>query len=257
MTSPTITDHRTPRGIVITGGGSGIGRAAAHAFAERGDLVLVVGRSAESLAETARNAPNVRTLAIDITDPAAPAEIVDAALRELGRIDVLVNNAGTASFQRIGALDRATVLEQVGTNLLAPIFLTQQALDALAAVGGLVVNVSSAGSIGLRAMPDSSVYAATKVGLDSLTRSWAVELAEKGVRVVSLAPGLVNTGVAVRAGMPQAAYDEFLAGMRPRIPAGRVGVPEDIAWWIVALAEPGAGYANGALFSIDGGLSLT
>lgn len=246
-----------PRGVVITGGGTGIGRASAHAFAARGDRVLVVGRSGSTLAETVKDYDNVWAFAIDITDPAAPAAIIDTALRELGRIDILVNNAAVAGFDALGGLDRAAVIAQVDTNLLAPIFLTQQALDALEATRGTVVNVSSAGSIGVRAMPNSSIYAATKVGIDSLTRSWAVELAPRGIRVLAVAPGLVDTGVAVRAGMPREAYDQFLTDMLTRIPSGRVGSPEEIAWWIVALTEPAAEYANGALFAIDGALSVT
>ncbi|MGP4020940.1 SDR family NAD(P)-dependent oxidoreductase [Saccharopolyspora sp. 5N708] len=251
------TQGESPRGVVITGGGTGIGRATAHAFAARGDRVLVVGRSFDSLAATAAAHDGVRALAVDIGHPDAPEQIVETALGELGRIDVLVNNAATAGFEPLGKLDRSAVVAQVETNLLAPIFLTQAAMEPLAATGGTVVNIGSAGCIGLRAMPESSVYAATKVGLDSLTRTWAVELAPHGIRAVAIAPGLIDTGVAVRAGMPQPEYDDFLAGMLPRIPAGRVGAPEDIAWWVVALTEPGARYANGAVFAVDGGLSVT
>jgi C-7 ketoreductase len=97
-----------------------------------------------------------------------------------------------------------------------------------------------------------------KVALDSLTRTWAVELGPKGIRVVSVAPGLVDTGGAVRAGMmPEPVYQDFLNGMRSKVPAGRIGDPEDIAWWIVRITQPGAGYATGAVLAVDGGLSLT
>ncbi len=242
---------------MVTGGGTGIGRATAHAFARRGDRVLVVGRSPGALAEVAAAGDRIRTLAVDVTDPAGPEAVVAAALRAFGRLDVLVNNAATAGFETIGALDRAAVREQVETNLVAPVFLTQAAVEPLAETGGTVVNIGSAGCIGLRAMPESAVYAATKVGLDSPTRSWAVELAPRGVRVVGIAPGLVDTGVAVRAGMPEPAYREFLAAMLPRIPAGRIGLPEDIAWWVLALTEPGAAYANGVVVAVDGALSVT
>ncbi|MEV4498037.1 ketoreductase [Micromonospora arborensis] len=246
-----------PRGVVVTGGGTGIGRATAHAFADRGDRVLVVGRSESTLAETAKHRDGISVLPIDVTDPAAPDVIVETALRECGRLDVLVNNAATAGFATLEELDPASVRAEVATNLLAPILLTQRAVAPLAATGGTVVNISSAGSLGLRAMPGSSVYAATKVGLDASTRTWAVELAPRGIRVVAIAPGLVDTEVAVRAGMSREAYDEFLASMLPRIPSGRVGVPEDIAWWVVALTEPGAGYANGMVLAVDGALSVT
>ncbi|OLR89589.1 SDR family NAD(P)-dependent oxidoreductase [Actinokineospora bangkokensis] len=249
--------QHTPRRVVVTGGGTGIGRATAHAFADRGDRVLVVGRSPEPLAEAAGGRPGVRALAADITAPDGPDLVVETALRELGGIDVLVNNAATAGFDVLGGFDPAAVRHQVETNLVAPVLLTQAALDPLTESAGTVVNIGSAGCIGLRAMPESGVYAATKVGLDALTRTWAVELAPRRIRVLGIAPGLVDTGVAERAGMPRQVYEDVLAAMLPRIPAGRVGDPADIAWWVVALTEPGAAYANGAVIAVDGGLSVT
>jgi C-7 ketoreductase len=243
--------------VVVTGAGTGIGRATARAFADCGDGVLAVGRTGTTLRETARGRTGIQVLTADITDLDAPAAVVDTAIREFGRIDVLVNNAALGCFDPIGKLADDTVRAQVATNLVAPVLLTQQALDALAASRGVVVNVSSAGAIGLRAMPNSSVYAATKAGLDSLTRTWAVELAPRGIRVVSIAPGLIDTGMGVRAGLPQEAYDGFLAAMSPQVPSGRIGTPEEIAAWIVRLSGSDSAYVNGALLAVDGGLSLT
>lgn len=244
---------------MISGGGTGIGRACAHAFAGRGDRVLILGRSAETLAEAARTggAGGIHPLVVDLTDPAAPALVVDRALDLFGRVDVLVNNAATTSFAAMGELTRAATVAQIETNLLAPILLTQQALGALENTRGTVVNISSAGSLGLRSMPTNSVYAATKAGLDMLTRTWAVELAPRGVRVIGLAPGLVDTGVGVRGGMTQASYEQFLSEMAPRIPSGRVAAPAEIAWWVLRLTETGAEYANGVVVAVDGALSVT
>jgi NAD(P)-dependent dehydrogenase (short-subunit alcohol dehydrogenase family) len=245
------------RGIVITGGGTGIGRATAHAFADAGDAVLIVGRSTDTLAETAKGRDGVHTLTLDITAPDAATTVVETARRLLGRIDVLVNNAGVASFARLGSLPQESIEAQIKTNLIAPTLLTQQALDPLEESGGLVINVSSAGSIGLRTIPDNAVYCATKAGLDVLTRTWAVELAPRGIRVVGVAPGVTDTGVALRAGVSQADYEEFMSRMQTEIPLGRVGAPEDIAWWIVTLASAGGGYLNGAVVPVDGALSVT
>jgi nogalaviketone/aklaviketone reductase len=248
--------EKTNRAIVITGGGTGIGRAAARAFAANGDRVLITGRTKSTLDECAAG-HGIEVLPISITDAGAPQAIADTAQRVLGGIDVLVNNAAAAGFTSMGELDEQEVRNQVETNLLAPILLTQAALPALKATRGTVVNIGSAGAIGVRAMPTSSVYAATKAGLDSLTRTWAMELGATGVRVVSLAPGLVNTGVGIRAGMPEAAYNAFLDGMQAQIPSGRVGTPDEIAWWILQLTDPKASYAHGCLVVIDGGLSVT
>lgn len=245
------------KAVVITGGGTGIGAATARAFAEEGAHVLIVGRSVSTLKETAEGNDRIRFLVADVHDRDAPGEIVGAALREFGRIDVLVNNAAVTGFAALDGLDRDSVRAQLGTNLIAPVFLTQCALDALEATGGVVVNVSSAGSLGRRAWPENSVYGMAKVALDFLTRTWAVELAPRGIRSVGIAPGVVDTGVGVRAGMSPEAYEGFLAGMAGRIPAGRVGRPEDIAWWIVQLTRPEAAYANGTVLAVDGALSVT
>ncbi|GAA2637842.1 SDR family oxidoreductase [Streptomyces vastus] len=245
------------KAVVVTGGGTGIGAATARAFHAAGAHVLIVGRSTATLKETADGYDRMRHLAADVRDPNAPEEIVAAALREFGRIDVLVNNAAVTRFAALADLDRSAAEAQLGTNLLAPLFLTQHALDALEAAQGTVVNVGSAGSLGRRAWPENSVYGMAKVALDFLTRTWAVELAPRGIRCMGIAPGVVDTGVGVRAGMPPEAYEAFLAGMAKRIPAGRVGRPEDIAWWIVQLTRPEAGYANGAVLAVDGALSVT
>ncbi|MFJ5999426.1 SDR family NAD(P)-dependent oxidoreductase [Streptomyces sp. NPDC092370] len=253
----TQATHSDAKGVIVTGGGTGIGAATARAFAEDGARVLVVGRTEARLKETAAGHERIRALAVDVHDEDAPRLIVERALEEFGRLDVLVNNAAVTGFAALDGLERDTVRAQLGTNLLAPVFLAQAALDALEETGGVVVNVSSAGSLGRRAWPENSVYGMAKVALDFLTRTWAVELAPRGIRSVGIAPGVVDTGVGVRAGMPEEAYQGFLEQMAGRIPAGRVGRPEDIAWWIVQLARPEAAYANGTVLAVDGALSVT
>jgi nogalaviketone/aklaviketone reductase len=243
------------RAVIITGGGTGIGRATARMFADRGDRVLVVGRSEDTLAATADGHPAIHTLAVDITAPDGPALVVRTALRALGRIDVLVNNAAVARPQPLAELDPASADEQFAVNLRAPILLTRQALDALAETGGTVVNLSTAGSLGRRAWPGMSVYGASKVAVDFLTRTWAAELAPRGIRVVAVAPGVIDTGMGRRMGATREEYRQFLAEVRTRIPCGRVGSPEEIAWWIVHIVRPQAGYATGTVFAVDGGAS--
>jgi C-7 ketoreductase len=250
--------ENTQRSVIVTGGGSGIGRAVTRAFAARGDRVLVVGRTAGPLAETVDGHKDAHALAVDITDPAAPEAVVREVHERLdGVVDVLVNNAATAAFGHLGELDRTAVEAQVATNLVAPVLLTQALLGPLETASGLVVNIGSAGALGRRAWPGNAVYGATKAGLDLLTRSWAVELGPRGIRVVGVAPGVIETGAGVRAGMPQEAYDGFLEAMGQRVPLGRVGRPEDVAWWVVRLADPEAAYASGAVLAVDGGLSVT
>nr|AHA81975.1 Arm5 [uncultured bacterium] len=250
-------DSTAPRGVIVTGGGTGIGQATARAFAEHGDQVLVVGRTERTLAETAGGYPNIHALPIDIAPPDAAEAVVTTALRRFGRIDVLVNNASTATPAPLEKIDRETAEGQLEVNLLAPIFLTQRAVEPLAETRGTVVNLSSAGSLGRRAWPYFSLYGATKVAIDFLTRTWAVELAPRGVRVVAIAAGVVETGMGVRTGSTPEEYAQFLEWMKTVTPLGRVGQPHEIAWWVRQLTEPEAGYATGTVFAIDGGASVT
>ncbi|GHB16664.1 ketoreductase [Streptomyces viridiviolaceus] len=247
----------TPRTVIITGGGTGIGRAAAHRFAAQGDRVLVVGRTAAALEAAADGHDRIRTLVADVTEPGAGEKVVEAALRAYGRLDVLVNNAGTGTFAPLAKLDRDATQQQLATNLVGPAFLAQAALDALEAAGGTIVNVSSAGSLGIQGFPDNSVYWATKAALNHFTRTWAVELAPRGIRVVSVAPGVTDTGIGERVGMSADEYRAFLDRLAERIPLGRVATPEDVAWWITTLADPAGRYMTGAVVPVDGGLSLT
>ncbi|MEU4584488.1 SDR family oxidoreductase [Kitasatospora aureofaciens] len=244
------------RTVVVTGGGTGIGRATARAFAADGAEVLVVGRTAETLAQTAAGHVGIRTLTADITAPDAAEHIVAAAVESSGRIDVLVHNAAAVLPEPAGSLTRGHARTQLETNLLAPLFLTQAALPALEAAGGTVVCVSTAATLGRRAFPGLSVYGATKVALDFLVRTWAVELAPRGIRAVGVAPGETDTGIGERMGWSAEDIARHQAESAARTPSGRVGRPEDVAWWIVRLARPEAGYTSGTVVAVDGAASV-
>ncbi|MFI9505129.1 SDR family NAD(P)-dependent oxidoreductase [Nocardia sp. NPDC052566] len=241
--------------MIITGGGTGIGRALARSYAEEHE-VLVVGRTESALHETAAGHDNIHVLAADITDHGSAELVVKTAQRALGRVDVLVNNAATAVPAPLADVEAASAESQVAVNLLAPIFLTQAALDALAETRGAVLNISSSGASGGRAWPGFSVYGATKVALEFLTRTWSVELAPRGIRVVAIAAGVVESGMGVRMGSTPEEYRAFLADIATRTPAGRVGQPEELAWWARQLTAPAAEFATGSVVVVDGGLSL-
>ncbi|GAA3184787.1 SDR family NAD(P)-dependent oxidoreductase [Nonomuraea roseoviolacea] len=242
------------KGVVITGAGTGIGRATAHRFAAEGARVLVVGRTAARLEETAAAHSSISVFAADGAAADGPERIVEAAMRRLGRIDVLVNNAAITRPAALGAIDRRTAEEQIATNLLAPLFLAQAALPHLASAQGTIVNVSSNPPWG--GWPDNSVYGSTKVALDFLTATWAVELAPKGVRVVSVAPGITATPVLAHAGYTPEQIAAAGEGLVGRIPLGRVAQPAEIAWWIVNVTRPEAAYLTGTVVRVDGGLSV-
>ncbi|MEU2182060.1 SDR family NAD(P)-dependent oxidoreductase [Streptomyces thermolilacinus] len=236
--------------VVVTGGGSGIGRATARAYASQGAQVLVVGRTAGHLEETAEGQSGIRPFVADLVDRDAPERIVATALEATGRIDVLINNAAVPWRARLGEIDRGRAERQVATNLLGPLFLTQSALPHMPA-GATVVNISS--NPPTRGWPANSVYGSTKVALDFLTLTWALELAPRGIRVVSVAPGPTRTPglVQARSGQPPERRDDF-----SRVPLGRSARPEEIAWWITQVTRPEAGYLTGAVLRVDGGLSV-
>ncbi|MEV5751385.1 SDR family oxidoreductase [Actinoallomurus sp. NPDC052308] len=247
------TNPRHGRAVLITGGGTGIGRATARQFAASGAEVLIVGRTAERLAETAEGHPRIRTFVADVAAPNAPADIVAAAVEAFGRIDVLVNNAAITRPAPLGAIERKVAEEQLATNLLAPVFLTQHAVPYLEA-GGTIVNVTS--NPPYYGWPNNSVYGSTKVALDFLTHTWAVELAQRGIRVVSVAPGITATPVLSHAGFSDEQIAVAGKELRARIPLGRIAQPAEIAWWIVNVTRSEAAYLTGTVIRVDGGLSV-
>ncbi|PKV94903.1 NAD(P)-dependent dehydrogenase (short-subunit alcohol dehydrogenase family) [Amycolatopsis echigonensis] len=241
------------KAVIVTGGGTGIGQVTAREFARRGANVLVVGRTAERLAETAEGSPRIRLFAADLTEAGAAEAIVVAALAEFGRIDVLVNNAGIVGPAALGEIKAGAFDEVVATNLLAPVYLVQAAMPHLSETEGAVVNVTTA--IGQRGwpMPGREFYAATKAALESLTRSWAVQLAPRGIRVTAVAPGPVATEIYAREGLSAEQGKAQHEGLREMVPLRRLAQPEEVAHWIVEVASPDAEYITGVVMPVDGG----
>lgn len=235
---------------VITGAGSGIGRATAHAFADRGANVLAVGRSWEKLAATAEGRPSIRPLTADVTDRGSPAAVVDAAMEAFGGIDTLVHCAGVLCHSPLGTISADDFDRVMAVNLRAPLLLTQAALLPLALSGGIVINISA--SLGRRGWPELSLYGATKAGLDFFTRTWAGELADQGIRVVSVAPGPIETPILDGNGLDDDAVSAIHRAQE-LLPLARAGTAQEVAWWIANFAESLASYTTGVILPVDGG----
>ncbi|MDX3263297.1 SDR family NAD(P)-dependent oxidoreductase [Streptomyces sp. MI02-2A] len=242
------------RVVIVTGAGSGIGRATAIAFAESGAHVLGVGRRKDALEETAGAHSGIAVLPLDIREEGAAERAVATAVEKWRRLDVLVNNAGTTAMMPLSETDRSVITDLFDLNVTAPSVLAHAALPHLSDSAGSIVNVSS--SYGHRPLPGGAHYAATKSALEQLTRSWALELASTGVRVNAIAPGPTETDVLAAAGLPQDTINEIRSAERERIPVGRLGDPKDVADWILRLADPRDTHLTGQILTIDGGLEL-
>ena len=247
--------YLTDQVVVLTGAGSGIGRACAAAFARAGAHVLGVGRRAEALATTAAQHPAITPFPADINEEGAPESIIQAAVDRWGRLDVLVNNAGVFAAMPLAQITVHRITELLATNLVAPSLLARAALPYLKAAHGAIVNVSS--TFGHRPAPGAAHYGASKAALEQLTRSWALELAPDRIRVNGVAPGPTESEALTAAGLPDAVIAQIKAGEAARIPLGRRGDPAEVATWILRLADSHTTWLTGQILTVDGGLELT
>jgi NAD(P)-dependent dehydrogenase (short-subunit alcohol dehydrogenase family) len=248
---------------VVTGGSDGIGYAIAQAFAREGADLCLVARNADKLADAAaglaRNGAQVTTVAADLGRPDG-LQRAAAEIGGLGRaVDVLVNNAGTATFVPYLEADRVEYDHSIALNVTAPFFLTQALVPLMPAAGASVINISSyfAGKM-LPGRP-SSLYSLTKGALNSLTKAMAYELAPRGIRVNAIAPGTVDTDLRRRtiAAMPEDAQHAMGELVKRLYPLGRIGQASDLGGIAVFLASSEAAWTTGAIFAVDGGLTIT
>ncbi|MFG2180768.1 SDR family NAD(P)-dependent oxidoreductase [Streptomyces abikoensis] len=252
-----MTTRFSGRTVLVTGGGTGIGRAVALAFAREGARVVVAGRRAEPLRETvaAVEAAGGEATAVtaDVTRPADVEALVERTVQRYGGLDVAVNNVGVfvppAKVADLLEDDWHTVL---ATNLTG-VWLSMKHEIAHMRVngGGAIVNISS--NLGAHTrVPGLGAYAASKAAVSTLTRSAALDHIGDGVRINAVSPGPIETTMSSR---PGESADEKAERMSRDVPAGRAGSPEEVAAAVLYLASDEAAYTVGTELVLDGGVT--
>jgi NAD(P)-dependent dehydrogenase (short-subunit alcohol dehydrogenase family) len=240
--------------VIVTGASSGLGVSFARACAEAGADVVLAARRADKLAGTAdlvrAAGRRALTVATDVADPAQCQAMVDAAVDEFGKVDVLVNNAGVGTAV---PATRETVEEfrsVVDINLNGS-YWAAQACGRVMAPGSSVVNISSVLGITTAALPQAA-YSASKAAIAGLTRDLAQQWGtRKGIRVNAIAPGFFKSE------MTDQYRPGYLESMTPRLVLGRMGDPEELAATLVWLVSDGGGYVTGQTIVVDGGFTIT
>lgn len=234
---------------VVTGGGTGLGRASAVRLANDGFTVAVLGRRAKRLKP--KRGENLHPYACDISDGDQVRKTVNAIRTELGGIDVLFNCAGVFREVPITKTTPEQIDHLIGINLLGTINMTVACVPALKKTKGAVINMSSA--LTARPYDGISLYCAAKGGIEAYARALAVELAGFGVRANVILPGLVRSEIFAAEGWTDKMMDAELRRWGKTYPLGRAGEPEDIAGLVSYLASDDATWVTGVSFPIEGG----
>ena len=246
--------QNTRPAALVTGGGRGIGRAICLALAKEGfDLCINYAAGSSAAEQTAEECRGLGVQAVvlqaDVTNPAECQNLVEKAAGTLGRLDVVVNNAGVNADKLILRMQEADFDKVIDTNLKGAFFCCKAACKLMMRQRyGRIINISSV--VGLHGNAGQSNYAASKAGLIGLTKSLAKEFAARGVTVNAVAPGFIETDMT--AAMPEAAKAAALAA----VPAGRIGHADEVAAAVAFLASSQAAYITGQVLCVDGGMGM-
>jgi len=245
--------------VLVTGASGGIGAESAYHFSRLGCKLSLVGRNTRAMEEVAvrcrkEGSPQVVVLTLNIGQEQDCSQAIADTVSNLGGLDVLVNNAGMFHTSDFANVTMEEVDKSMQVNLKSTLKLSQEAIPHLARSKGNIVNVSSI--CGLRAYPGATAYKMSEAALDQLTRCSALEVASKGIRVNSVNPGVIVTGIFEKAGMTSHQVEEYYEECKRLHPLGRAGTAEEVATAIVFLASKDASFITGQTIAIDGGRSV-
>jgi NAD(P)-dependent dehydrogenase (short-subunit alcohol dehydrogenase family) len=238
--------------IVIAGAASGLGRALAHALAERGAQIMLGDLSAEGLAAVSSElGSQPATCVADIADEGGADALIQAAADRFGRIDGVINTAGLLHIAPAIDLDPALFRQTLDVNVTGAFLLSRAAARRMGDGGGRIVHLASVSS--LVANPDYAAYATSKAALSQLVRVLAREWAPRGIAVNAIGPAMTETG------MTQGLLSDrqFRAQAMASIPMGRFGTPQDLIGMVVLLLAPAGAFITGQTIYVDGGRTLT
>jgi len=237
--------------VLITGGTTGIGLAAAQQCLQAGAKVAITGRDPERLQQATQElGAGVQGIRADVAKMADIEQMAQQVQQTLGHLDSVFINAGTAQFAPIADTSEALFDQLMDINFKGAFFTVQTLLPLMNDGGTLVFNTSINNQMG---MPNASVYAASKAALRSLVRTLANEVANRQIRVNAVSPGPVATPLMGKLGLSQEQLDGFAQTILPKIPLGRFAQPDEIAKAVVFLASDDASFMTGEEIVIDGG----